>query len=499
MAQAEDPSRTGVRRRRLDRAAAARGSTSARCCSASHERGGRRERSTVRRPHRHRLRPGGARTRVEAAEAARDRRSRRSATPHKTNEPAHWVRPELVAQVKFTEWTADGKLRHPVYLGLRDDKRARRRRARAHVGDRTARRRGPSASPRVRRRAERATARRRGRASRQSTYRRPSPDAARRRPAARARRRAARRHDRRCPTATRLGVTNLAKVFWPKLKLTKGDLLRYYADGRAVHPAGRRRSAARHEALPERRRRQAFYQQRAPEDSRRPACASRRLPDELDPIDERTPSASSAGRCITLLYMTQLAAISQDPWFSRVQSPLDADYVALDLDPATGVPFAQVLDVARWVRDELESLARARRAEDVGRERPAHLHPAAAGHAVRGRAALLPDRRDRRRGAGIRRSRPSSAPSARGARHRLRRLPAEHPRQDARDRLQRARERVRRRLDAADVGRSRRGVDPRDFTIVTAPARFREVGDLWARLRTSKPARLETVFGKYGV
>lgn len=35
----------------------------------------------------------------------------------------HWVNPELVAQVRFTEWTADGKLRHPRFLGLRDDKR----------------------------------------------------------------------------------------------------------------------------------------------------------------------------------------------------------------------------------------------------------------------------------------------------------------------------------------------------------------------------------------
>jgi DNA primase len=41
------------------------------------------------------------------------------------------------------------------------------------------------------------------------------------------------------------------------------------------------------------------------------------------------------------------------------------------------------------------------------------------------------------------------------------------------------------------------GVDPRDFTIVTAPARFAEVGDLWARLRTAKPANLESVFRKY--
>ena len=34
----------------------------------------------------------------------------------------HWVRPVLVCQVKFTEWTPDGKLRHPTFAGLRFDK-----------------------------------------------------------------------------------------------------------------------------------------------------------------------------------------------------------------------------------------------------------------------------------------------------------------------------------------------------------------------------------------
>jgi DNA ligase D-like protein (predicted ligase) len=38
----------------------------------------------------------------------------------------HWVRPELVAQVEFTEWTSDGKLRHPRFSGLRPDKEAGR-------------------------------------------------------------------------------------------------------------------------------------------------------------------------------------------------------------------------------------------------------------------------------------------------------------------------------------------------------------------------------------
>lgn len=38
---------------------------------------------------------------------------------------AHWVRPELVAQIGFTEWTGDGKLRHPRFQGLREDKAPR--------------------------------------------------------------------------------------------------------------------------------------------------------------------------------------------------------------------------------------------------------------------------------------------------------------------------------------------------------------------------------------
>jgi bifunctional non-homologous end joining protein LigD len=37
----------------------------------------------------------------------------------------HWIKPELVCQIKFTEWTSDGRLRHPAYVGLREDKKAK--------------------------------------------------------------------------------------------------------------------------------------------------------------------------------------------------------------------------------------------------------------------------------------------------------------------------------------------------------------------------------------
>lgn len=42
-----------------------------------------------------------------------------------TNAPAHWVEPRLVCEVRFQEWTTDGLMRQPIYLGLREDKPAR--------------------------------------------------------------------------------------------------------------------------------------------------------------------------------------------------------------------------------------------------------------------------------------------------------------------------------------------------------------------------------------
>ena len=40
-----------------------------------------------------------------------------------TNEPVQWVKPKAVAQVKFAEWTADRRMRQPIFLGLREDKK----------------------------------------------------------------------------------------------------------------------------------------------------------------------------------------------------------------------------------------------------------------------------------------------------------------------------------------------------------------------------------------
>ncbi len=244
----------------------------------------------------------------------------------RTNERPHWVEPKLVAQIRFTEWTADGKLRHPVYLGLRDDKRPR---------DVVREQKAPLQATVTRRQARRGVG--------------PEPpdlqgvieqlqalEAARR------------DGSLNLPDGQRLAVTNLHKMFWPKEKLTKGDLFRYYVKvAPFILPAVADRPLVM-KRFPNGVTGKPFYQHRV-------ADVPSGVRVETVAVAERRPQLLG-GDLLTLLYMTQLAAISQDPWFSRVQSPEFADYVALDLDPMPGLEFTRTLEVARWVHDELEAL-----------------------------------------------------------------------------------------------------------------------------------------------
>ena len=75
----------------------------------------------LRRACRHRVHGEGAGASVRAARARAKPTRVRSASCRRPTKRPHWVRPELVAQVRFTEWTNERLLRHPVYLGLRDD------------------------------------------------------------------------------------------------------------------------------------------------------------------------------------------------------------------------------------------------------------------------------------------------------------------------------------------------------------------------------------------
>ena len=194
----------------------------------------------------------------------------------KTNERPHWVQPKLVAQIKFTEWTADGKLRHPVYLGLRDDKKPEEIVARAGVEAACGERQSglKPASAKATAVKNRTGVQTRPRTRPRSWRERPALAGPSSTSSASSKMRA-RDGVLELPDGDRLKVTNLHKIFWPKQKLTKGDLFRYYVAGRAVHPAGGRGPAAGHEAISQRRRRAAVLSASRRGCARR-ACASRR-------------------------------------------------------------------------------------------------------------------------------------------------------------------------------------------------------------------------------
>ena len=152
------------------------------------------------------------------------------------------------------------------------------------------------------------------------------------------------------PDADPLAVTNLGKVYFPKAKRTKGDLMRYYARAApAILPLidGRPLVLKRYPNGVENR---PFFQQNAPND----APSSLRI--------ESVPAESGPGRRIiggdvfTLLYCVQLGAIDVNPWHSRVGSLDFPDYTILDLDPGPKATFGSVVAVARAIKELLDDV-----------------------------------------------------------------------------------------------------------------------------------------------
>ena len=239
----------------------------------------------------------------------------------------HWVRPILVAQVRYTEITDDGRLRHPAYLGLRDDKKASEVTAPA-----------PPKVPKARTVPDGAN----GKIEKISQT---EIDAIVEQLNAFEKTR--KNGKLKLPGGDILEVTNLHKVFWPAIGKTKGDLIRYYARiAPFILPVINNRPLVM-KRLPNGVDGPSFYQHRGPE---QPPPGVR--VETLDNDD--VPNRLIGGGLKTLLYMAQLASISMDPWFSTLDDLDSADQVAIDLDPQPGATFSQILDCAEWVEEELD-------------------------------------------------------------------------------------------------------------------------------------------------
>jgi bifunctional non-homologous end joining protein LigD len=248
-----------------------------------------------------------------------------------------WVEPRFVAEVRYLTWTADGMLRQPVFLRLRDDKspeecfvpadRSREMEA-APTRETDADGREPPAETRPGSEAEEQAAPVPGDAGPGlSSF---LADA---------------------PVEKKVPFTNLGKVFWPEEKYTKGDLIEYY---RAISPwllpylKDRLLVLTRY---PDGIKGKSFFQKDAPSF----APGWMRTERVWSEDGQREIDYFVAGDVESLLYIANLGTIPLHVWASRITDLAHPDWCILDLDPKTA-PFVHVVRVARAVHELAEEI-----------------------------------------------------------------------------------------------------------------------------------------------
>lgn len=398
----------------------------------------------------------------------------------RTNERAHWVKPKVVVEVKFSEWTADRRLRQPIYLGVRDDKNAR------DVGREGTSVQRKTVTKTVKRKTVAAGAARKTPAKKAAVAKAAGSTGAKpKRALAPAGSIVAQLEEIESSggdgtlefgKGATLNVSNLAKIYFPKERISKGDLMRYYASvADFILPTITDRPLVL-KRFPGGIDGQSFYQQRAGDNVPRGVRVQTIVNDEGE-----KQARFIGGDLLTLLYTIQLGAISVDPWHSRVGTLDFADYTIIDLDPGPRANFARVVQVAHWCReiiDEYKLSAAIKTSGSTGLHIYIPLPPKTPTEAATLVAQFIASK-----------------------------VAEEHPREATVERMVKARGAATVYVDflqnikgktiaGAYCVRAKPGapvstplrweeldgdLDPRDFTIRNAAERFRKVGDVWSR------------------
>jgi bifunctional non-homologous end joining protein LigD len=251
-------------------------------------------------------------------------------TAPETNEKPSWVSPALVARVKFSGWTQERALRHPVFLGLREDARPMDCQWENEVVAAT-----PAAAPAVVHAPEIV-----GRVLNTKTEVENEL------------------FKGRSENVTieldgkRLRFSNLNKVYFPESGYTKRNLLAYYyriAD--FILPFLRDRALVLRR-YPDGIKGQAFFQK----DLREGVPEwFKTVPIDSEKKGEDIHYATADDRA-SLLFLTGLGCIDHNPWSNRYDDFDHPDYFFFDLDPSDGTEFSVVVSIAQALHEKLEEL-----------------------------------------------------------------------------------------------------------------------------------------------
>ncbi len=245
-----------------------------------------------------------------------------------------WVKPELVGEVAFTEWTGDGQLRHPSFQGLREDKSpkkvVREEPGKPPAGEEVAtngRAAGAKAGVKMRKRKRGGNPKGKGGAHGNGDKGKPGSDAV---------------------TISGVTITHPDRVLYSKQGITKGELAAYYeavAEHVLPHVVGRPLTLVR---CPQGSGGPCFYQKHVTES----------MPDTVHGVSIREKGKSSqyvvVDDLVGLIALVQLGVLEFHPWPATAKELEKPDRIVFDLDPGPGVGWKRVIEAAREVRAELD-------------------------------------------------------------------------------------------------------------------------------------------------
>jgi len=251
----------------------------------------------------------------------------------KNNSKATWLKPELICEVKFSEITADGKFRHPVFLHLRNDKSINEINMKSHTPTPLQKERGKT-------KLKSSSSKQNLEKKKQKINNNASAI------------KSSKKGEDKIYTfgKNKVAVTHPDKIYFPKERVTKGDVVDYYismADYILPYLKGRPESLLRN---PNGINGKGFFQKDAANDTPSYVHCKKIHSDSTN----KEVNYIVCNNIETLVFLNNLGCIELNPWHSTTKALDKPDYLMIDIDPSDKNTFEQVIQVALTVKKILD-------------------------------------------------------------------------------------------------------------------------------------------------